>query len=213
MKTNIYVDGFNLYYGCLKDTPYRWLDIRALCQQILPQNMIHRIRYFTALVDSRPTNPQQRQRQQIYLRALRTIPNLSIHYGHYLASKVRMPLVNPPDQGPRTVEVIKTEEKGSDVNIATYMLTDAFDTDCEVMVLLSNDSDLVLPVSIIRKKFNLVVGMMNPQKKPSVQLQKATAFYRPIRSGPLSVCQFPTQLTDAQGSFSRPSSWEIPLAK
>ncbi len=47
MKTNVYVDGFNLYYGSLKDTPYRWLDIAALCANILPNNIINRIRYFT----------------------------------------------------------------------------------------------------------------------------------------------------------------------
>ena len=31
MKTNIYIDGFNLYYGCVKDTPYKWLDLAKLC--------------------------------------------------------------------------------------------------------------------------------------------------------------------------------------
>jgi hypothetical protein len=50
MRTNVYVDGFNLYYGCLKGTPYRWLDLEALCSRLLPTNSIHRIRYFTARV-------------------------------------------------------------------------------------------------------------------------------------------------------------------
>jgi len=36
MLTNVYVDGFNLYYGCLKGTPYKWLDLGALCQALLP---------------------------------------------------------------------------------------------------------------------------------------------------------------------------------
>jgi hypothetical protein len=47
MLTNVYVDGFNLYYGCLKGTPYKWLDLGALCQVLLPPNKIQRIRYFT----------------------------------------------------------------------------------------------------------------------------------------------------------------------
>ena len=67
MKTNVYVDGFNLYYRCLRNTPYKWLDIHKLCQLILPKNSIHRIRYFTALVDARPNDPAQPQRQQAYL--------------------------------------------------------------------------------------------------------------------------------------------------
>ena len=76
MKANIYVDGFNLYYGALKDTPYRWLDIAKLCRIMLPHDTIDQIKYFTALVNPRPTNPDQLTRQQIYLRALQTIPNL-----------------------------------------------------------------------------------------------------------------------------------------
>ncbi len=64
MKTNVYVDGFNLYYGCLKNTPYRWLDLDALARTILDaHHVIHRIRYFTALVSARPSNPGQDVRQ------------------------------------------------------------------------------------------------------------------------------------------------------
>ena len=74
LKTNVYVDGFNLYYGCIKGTPYRWLDILKLCQTEFANNTIHCIRYFTALVQSRPNDPQQPLRQQTYLRALRTLP-------------------------------------------------------------------------------------------------------------------------------------------
>ena len=122
MLTNVYVDAFNLYYGCLKGTSYRWLDLDAFCRQLLPRDRIHRIRYFTALVSGRPGDVQQPQRQQTYLRALRTIPHLSIHLGHYLSHPVRMPLARPPSVGPQTVEVLRTEEKGSDVNLASYLL-------------------------------------------------------------------------------------------
>ena len=31
MNTYVYVDGFNLYYGAVKGTPYKWLNINALC--------------------------------------------------------------------------------------------------------------------------------------------------------------------------------------
>jgi len=41
MKVNIYVDGFNLYYGAVKGTPYRWLNIAAMCRLLLPRNNIH----------------------------------------------------------------------------------------------------------------------------------------------------------------------------
>jgi hypothetical protein len=98
---------------------------------LLPKDRINRIRYFTATVSARPDNPDAPQRQQVYLRALETIPGLSIHYGHYLAHVTRMPLANPPQRGARTVEIVKTEEKGSDVKLATYLLLDAFQRDLQ----------------------------------------------------------------------------------
>jgi hypothetical protein len=55
LKTNVYIDGFNLYYGCVRNTPPRWLDLSALCTKLLPKNKINRIRYFTALVTPRGT--------------------------------------------------------------------------------------------------------------------------------------------------------------
>ena len=56
-KANVYVDGFNLYYGCLKGTEYRWLDLGAFCQKLIPSNPINRIRYFTARISARPLDP------------------------------------------------------------------------------------------------------------------------------------------------------------
>ena len=38
--------------------------------------------------------------------------------------------------------MIKTEEKGSDVNLATYLLVDAFRNDADAFAGVSNDSDL-----------------------------------------------------------------------
>jgi hypothetical protein len=76
---NVYVDGFNLYYGCLKGSPYKWLDLDALSRTLLPGDDIHRIRYFTARVSARPDNPACNRRQAVYLRALRTIPHLVRH--------------------------------------------------------------------------------------------------------------------------------------
>lgn len=207
MITNVYVDGFNLYYGCLKDTAYRWLDLSTLCRLLLPAYDIHRIRYFTARLNHRPDNPQQRQRQQTYLRALATIPNLSIHYGHFLSHTARMPLAHPPVGGPNVVEALRTEEKGTDVNIATAILVDAFTADCEMVALLSNDSDLKTPLEVVRDRLGLRVGVYNPHKVRSHALAQAVDFYRHIRNGPLRASQFPPQLTDAQGIITKPASW------
>ncbi len=208
MRVNVYVDGFNLYYGAVTGTPYKWLDLRKLCRRLLhSQDEINRIRYFTALVESRPNDPQQPQRQQTYLRALETIPNLSIHYGHFLSRKVRMPLADPPDMGSRTVEVIKTEEKGSDVHLASLMLVDGFEGDYELAVVISNDSDLQTPIQIVRDHLDLKVGVLNPHRHLSWPLRTACTFYKPIRTGVLKASQFPSTLEDAAGTITKPKAW------
>lgn len=101
----VYVDGFNLYYGALKGTPYRWLDLATLCSRLVTDQIVG-IKYFTARVTPRPGNPQTAQHQQVYLRALKTIPNLSIHEGHFLTRKVRRHLVNPPSRARSPVRTV-----------------------------------------------------------------------------------------------------------
>jgi hypothetical protein len=196
----------------------------------LPGLSINRIRYFTALVKPLASDPQPRQRQEIYIRALETLPNLTVHYGHYLQSEVSMPLVSPPPAGPRFAKVRKMEEKGSDVNIATYMLVDAFRKGCDQLIVITNDSDLAEPVRIINKELLIPVGVFNPQTndtairrnrvtgqpirpaRPSIELKKVAKFNRDITSeGPqshMARSQFPPQLTDAQGrTITKPSTW------
>ena len=88
MKVNVYIDGFNLYYGAVKGTPYRWLNLAEMCRMLLPRDQILQIKYFTALVNARAANPDQRSRPETLLRALATIPNLSIIYGFFLTHEI-----------------------------------------------------------------------------------------------------------------------------
>jgi hypothetical protein len=204
----VYVDGFNLYYGCLRRTPYKWLDVARLASLLLPRRcLVHRIRYYTARVSGRPGNPNAQRRQQIYLRALQTLPNLSVSYGHFLTSALNMPLADPQEGGPATVRVIKTQEKGSDVNLASHLLLDAFREECEVAFVISNDSDLLEPIRIARREFGLQVGIGCPHKRASQMLLAAADFIRPIRGGALRASQFPPTLSDEHGTFSKPTSW------
>lgn len=208
MRTNIYVDAFNLYYGCLRGTPYRWLDLYKLCHLLLPKDNIHRIKYFTAHISARPNDPDQPARQQAYLRALLTLPNVSIFYGHFLSHEVMMPLASLTTSGnPQYVKVIKTEEKGSDVNLATHLLYDAFQNDYDIAILITNDSDLVEPVKIVRHELGKVIGILNPHKHPSIELRAHATFFKQIRNGLLAASQFPPTLTDNNGTFSKPAGW------
>jgi hypothetical protein len=104
-------------------------------------------------------------------------------------------------------KVIKTEEKGSDVNIATHMLVDGFRNQYELAVLVSNDSDLLSPIRFIRYDLGKPIGLLNPHKYPSVTLLPHVHFIKQIRKGVLAKSQFPNVLTDSQGNFSKPAKW------
>lgn len=208
VRTNVYIDGFNLYYGLLRGTSYKWLDLEALCRRMLPGHEIQRIRYCTAQVVARPGEPDTVSRQQAYLRAVATLPAVSIHLGHFLTKVVRMPLAHPAPGGPRTVEVVKTEEKGSDVNLATYLMADACRADAEAFVLITNDSDLMEPVRMVRHELGKVVGLLNPQPRQSRALLRCRpTFAKQIRRGVASVSQLPSELEDKHGVIVRPEAW------
>ena len=105
------------------------------------------------------------------------------------------------------VRVVKTEEKGSDVNIASHMLRDGFRGAYEAAVLVTNDSDLIEPIRIVREELGLLVGILNPQKRASVLLRDHASFMKPIRSGVLAVSQFPVEIHDQKGVFRKPARW------
>jgi len=207
IKTIIYIDAFNLFYGAVKNTPYKWLDVSKLSELLLPRHEIVHIHYFTALVKARPSNPQQAQRQKLYLRALGTIPNLSITYGHFLTQTVRMRVANPIAGQAKYVEVLKTEEKGSDVNLASQMLKNAYNNNFEAAVLITNDTDLLLPIQIVKNELHKIVGTISPHKRPSRTLKNNVSFYKVVRTGVLKASQFPNKLTDEKGSFYKPADW------
>src|SRR5690554_3362899 len=102
MKTIVYIDGFNLYYSAVKDTPLKWLNPIALSARLFPRNEVIGVRNFTARVKPMPRDGQEPLRQQIYWRTLRTLPKLEIIEGDFRVRRVRAAVVNPP---PKTVEV------------------------------------------------------------------------------------------------------------
>jgi len=206
-RTIVYIDGFNLYFGALKGTPHRWLDVSKFCSLMLPGNDVQAIKYFTALVTPRPDDPQQPIRQQTYLRALNTLPGLSITLGHFLSHVVTMPLARNCKGKTEYVRVIRTEEKGSDVNLAVHMLNDAYQNRYDIAVIVSNDSDLVEAIRIVTMELGKRVGVLNPHRYPSRTLLAHATFFKTIRKGVLQASQFNPILRDQHGEFHKPDSW------
>lgn len=208
MKTWIYIDGFNLYFGSLKGTRNKWLDPLELARRHLaPHNQLERVKYFTAKLNPRPNDPDQPVRQATYLRAIRSLGDVEVIYGHFLSKTVRMPLANPQPGQPVTVEVLKTEEKGSDVNLASHLLHDAHLGRYECAVVISGDSDLLEPVRLVMTELHLPVGVLNPQKHPCAVLKKQATFYKHLRPNFVAAAQLPHTLTDQHGTFHKPPVW------
>lgn len=218
MRTIVYVDGFNLYFRLLQTRPaQKWLNVRTLAEKLLnPSNQIVGVRYYTARVSGRidPTAPA---RQQVYLDALGTVPEISIHMGSFLLSEKFAGLVKPPEFRPRValpqpwpdvVKVIKVEEKGSDVNLASHLLLDAFQGNFDVAAVLSNDSDLAEPIRIVTKVLGKPVGLLSPVSNPTLELKNVASFIRRISVSDLGASQFTDPIVRTDGStLAKPLSW------
>ena len=178
MRTYIYIDGFNFYYGAVKDTPYKWLDFKKLFESLLaPVHQILSIKYFTAIVTGK-LDPGQPIRQKTFIRALKKfIPEISVYYGKFLSHNVFKPLAYPIDENTfgkyiKFANVIKTEEKGSDVNIAVHLLNDAWLDHYDCAVIVSNDSDLAESLRLIKEQHQKKIGLITPGKThPSRELR------------------------------------------
>ena len=207
----VYVDGLNLYRRALQGSPYKWLDIARMSELLLQDFEIAKVRYFTANIKHQPYDPQAPQRQQAYIRALRTDPRVEVHLGTFRIDKRDMPihpLVIGPDGAPVTVRVRKTEETGSDVNLATHLLVEGFRGAVDAFVVVSNDSDLAEPIRVLINEFDRVVGLIAPTSRPSnVLLATGPQIIRELREGVLQASQLPTSLVDEHGTVRKPKGW------
>lgn len=223
MRTFVYVDGFNLYYGSVRGTPYKWLNIVELCRRLMPENEIERVHYFTARVKPTQDDPRKSVRQQTFVRALETLPEIRVTYGSFLASAKKMPL-SPPRRGrtddlddavvtlqpggPTSAIVTHTEEKGSDVNIAARLVSDGFRGRFEVAAVLSADSDLALALELVIREAKRPVGVIFSATRSSVRLDGIASFRKTITTKLLRDCQFPDEVVDSRGrTISRPPEW------
>jgi len=140
-----------------------------------------------------------------------SLPNLELVLGTFRSETVKMPF-HPWQydlQGnPKTVKVWRFKEKGSDVNLATHLLVDAFQRNYEFQFVLTADSDLVAPINAVKNHLQRPIGTILPTERNSKQLKQISDPYVfHVRKGVLANSQFPTELSDAIGSFSKPKTW------
>lgn len=202
----VYIDGFNLYYGALKDGPYKWLDLEKFFVRLRQDDEIQRIFYFTAQVDG-----DAGRRQAAYLRALTTLPLVTVVPGKYKMKQVKCKLAPCTYAGPKWFRV--PEEKRTDVHIAVQMLDDAYQDRCDRLVLVSGDSDLVPGVVKVKaafpeKRVYVYVPSRDPTRGAAVELRSTADQARQLPLDLLKSSQFPAQVTDGSGGLiPKPATW------
>ncbi len=209
MITNLYIDGFNLYYRAVRGTPFKWLDLRKLGETLFPDDAIHDICYFTALLDARPDDPSQPRRQLVYLRALATLPGFKASFGTFRSGTQWRPLAEPVRGLPDYVQVRHSEEKGSDVNLATQLLADGFSGNYEQAAVVSNDADFAGAMRYVKDGLGLRVTLVNPDpnnRSPS-ELAGAAKYVKRLWKSHLRLSQFPETLRDEVGLITKPVGW------
>lgn len=230
MKTAVYVDGYNLYYGRLRQTPYKWLDVAALLDGIVriqcPSATIEMVKYFSAPALARFASRglDSVSAQERYHRALRVRhPNLQIILGTHSidSSGTLLPAFRPGRPYDRTDRhrVWKLEEKKTDVNIAIEMYRDAIRGALDQLVIVSNDSDAEPVLAAIRQDCPaLTIGVVTPvfpqhpetkgHRSVSSSLSKwAHWTRRHILDEELERAQLPARVPTRKKTIEKPSHW------
>lgn len=222
MKTIAYVDGFNLYYRLLrKDRQLRWLDLESFVRRFLDDDAeLVAINYYTARVKGSIDRDAPRK-QQLYFNALSSLPMVEIHEGNFTVHKTFAALVHPPQFNPElelgqemvepyptSARVFKVEEKGSDVNLGSHLVRDAFQDKFDQAVIVTNDTDLCEPVRIVREEVGKPVGLLAPVDNPARSLKETASWVKHVKKLDAAACQFPDRVGMPNGRFvNRPESW------
>lgn len=226
MRCWVYVDGFNFYHGACRRTGHRWVDLFRLSQQLRPSDTIERIKYFTALVERRTDDPDQRSRQLTYWRALQTLGCVTRIEGRFARGPKRLPLhesvrtlealeargCDVSGIRPIMMEMLRSEEKGTDVNLAAHLVHDAQQSDpartFEVALVLSTDSDLTEAIRLVTSEVRkpVYVCKPNPKCRTDELRSVATAVFE-LKTSALATSLLPPVLVDAGGTFCKPPGW------
>ncbi|MDR1071026.1 MAG: NYN domain-containing protein [Rickettsiales bacterium] len=207
-----YIDGFNLFYSCLKGTPYKWLDLVKLCESYLrPDQELVAVKYFTAYISAFNGDLSHVNRQHVYIEALRSISNIDVYLGFFSIKRTKMPKADDFFEAGKIVpvEVAKTEEKGTDVNLAVQLVADAFHDRFDYAMLFSNDSDMAHAVRIAAEDCKRRIGLYIDRKATSFKaLHENVCYVGRLTPKILAESQLPDRMILKDGAvIKRPKDW------
>ena len=176
----------------------KWLDIEKLTKYLLKSHQeLKAVKYFTSRVSN---NPKKQKRQTTYIEALET-KGIEIIPGQYQSS-----CIHCNNCGNRWNTF---NEKMTDVNIATYLLVDAFKNQYDTAMLISGDSDLVPPIKVVNEKVSEKrVLVVFPPKRKNDAVAKVAKGNFVIGRRNLEKSQFPDEVEKSDGFvLKKPDRW------
>jgi 6-hydroxy-3-succinoylpyridine 3-monooxygenase len=226
VRTRVYVDGYNLYYGCLKGTAFKWLDLQTLFRdRILPSSSptpaeLAGIKYFTASILERAARALDSvSSQSRYHTALTKLypADIEVIKGYYSMTKAMARVVDAgePDKWPRDcqeIQVWKFEEKQSDVSLALHAYHDASRGDVDQVVIVTNDTDIAPALQMIRAftavRIGLVIPTRSHERIPNTELAACAHWVRThITDEELAASQLPRVIRTGRRPTIRPTDW------
>ena len=229
MRTACFVDGYNLFYGLLAGTEYKWLDLPALLAHILrienPDNVLATVSFFTSGV--KPSLASRgilsKEAQDSYLRAL-IARGVSVTYGRHQLESGKAPRFvdkNTPASRLDQVAIWKLEEKQTDVHIAISMYRLATrqaglmpHERIQQLVLVSADTDMTPALQALREDFpDLRIGVILPHregiKRTAPGSLKAYSHWMRhlVTTQELANHQFPTRVPTLKKPAVKPAYW------
>ncbi len=197
---------------------------------------VSRVVYCTARIDA-ADDPVAYQDQDVYLKAVSACQAVDhIEFGRYATRLKTAPLARTNNRGRPTVvkpagaladsvlplslkrdanggnvvlaSILNREEKGSDVNVATHLLVDVLGGAVDAAVVISNDSDLGLPIKVARAR--VPVGVINPSPGYLAGALRGARddgvgrhWWRQLQKADFTENQMP----NPSAGFTRPTGW------
>lgn len=229
MRTAFFVDGYNVFYGLLAGTPYKWLNLKGLLNHVAyienPQTSVISVEYFTSSVkpELATRGIASKEAQDTYVRALKA-HNVTVHYGRHKLEPAKAPrFINRKTGADRQdkVDIWKLEEKETDVHIAISMYRTAArqaNHQCleqiKQLVLVSSDTDMTPALRAIREDFpDMKIGVILPHRaelnRPSPGSLKEHSHWmrRVITSEELQAHQLPARVPTHKAPAIKPDYW------
>ena len=229
MRTACFVDGYNLFYGLLAGTQYKWLDLPALLAHIIrvehPDNTLEAVSFFTSGV--KPSLATRgiasKEAQDTYIRAL-IARGVTVFYGRHQLESGKAPRFidkDTPASRADQVEIWKLEEKETDVHIAISMYRLAArqaalppEQRIEQLVLVSADTDMTPALRALHEDFpELHLGVILPHREgiqrtvPGSLKQYANWMRHLVTNVELAEHQFPLRIPTRKKPIDKPDYW------